>query len=558
MARKKSDFLLSKLVVPGNGRRQHHHQYTQRFASGVKASGASSDPKDETETVETQHKNNFTRNRQTVNDLKKSAITIKMPLAIKIGLAIAYVAIPLIFLMFFVVLFGNEELYGGNGLSFGSYYSYECDEITVIFKDKSKNYETSGSGTYPLDEYVAGVVYAEIGRMSKNEEMAKAFALAARTFVLKHVDENCEIESSDRRQVFKDITDIDNEISRATRAGAEATKGQVLIQNNELYPVQYDAFCSIGKENGYYIIKQQEQRIPVEWAESQGIPSAWLAGTCSGNHGRGMSQYGSYYLATEKGYTYDELLEYYYGEEVTISTNSVDESIPGITSVAGLEIKNTTKAEKLNEPITDFLNSKGSSLEDMNDYIYESVVDAGVGTREGVVTAAVSMINYLYDNFNIKFPYYWGGKSLDKGIPSSFGTYHPSATSSGGNVYNKKSFDCSGFVSWAIRNGGYNFKGASTSGFTAFYSTSCNIKDQTCIGQPGDIINYRDATNSAGHVLLILAVDETTQKYFVAHSGGKGVVMEQRDMHAPEGVGTTKIIYMDNYYNNPENIDPKY
>ena len=165
------------------------------------------------------------------------------------------------------------------------------------------------------------------------------------------------------------------------------------------------------------------------------------------------------------------------------------------------------------------------------------------------------MINYLYDNFNIRLPYYWGGSSHSIGLPSSFGTYQPSPVSRGGNINYYKSFDCSGFVSWAISNGGYNFTRRTTTGFDSEFShNSCNIKDSSCIGQPGDLINSRD-----GHVELIIAVDEPNNKYFIAHSSGPGVVMQERDMHTGNSSNSiTKIIFMEEFYSNPSNINPNY
>ena len=202
----------------------------------------------------------------------------------------------------------------------------------------------------------------------------------------------------------------------------------------------------------------------------------------------------------------------------------------------------------------EFLNSKGSSLENLNAFIYDSVQEQGAGTRAGVVTAAVSMINYLYDNFNVRLPYYWGGSSGSIGLPASFGTYSPSAVSRGGNVNYYKSFDCSGFVSWAIKNGGYNFSRITTSGFNSQFShNSCNITDKNCIGQPGDLIN-----SNQGHVELIIAVDQENGKYFIAHSGGPGVVMMERDMHTGHSGKTTKILFMEEFYSNPMNVNPDY
>ena len=464
-----------------------------------------------------------------------------------------------------VLLIAIISGYSSSGsIGFGGYYTSKCTEMTVIFVDPSNGYEVTGSQTYSMTDYVAGVVYAEVGG-AHNAEVYKTFAIAARTFGLKHASEDCTIEGSARRQAFKDITDRPNEYADMIYEAVEETEGQVLLSNGELYSVLYDAFCYIDKDSNYYTLSQKNQKIPTSWVESNinsfaykncpcdlndvSMTECWNGQTWEdGGHGSGMSQYGSYYLAKELGYTYDEILNYYYGDdEVNISSSS-------FASIAGLDIKDTRKAKELKEPITSFLNANGASVEEMNQFIHDSVAANGAGTREGVITAAVSTINYLYDNFNVKLPYYWGGKVYTGAIPSSFGTYSPSAVSRGGNINYYKSFDCSGFVSWSIRNGGYNFKEQSTSGFDSNYSkNSCNITNSSCVGQPGDLINSR-----AGHVELIIAVDQEARKYFVAHSGGPGVVMQEREMHKGNSSNTTKIIFMEEFYSNPMNVNPSY
>lgn len=493
-------------------------------------------------------------------------ISIKIPLKVKIILYVSLFIFLFMFMMIYIILIGDESSSGSSSgsLSFNGYYQNRCEEVTVIFVDSSFN--VTGSGTYDMTDYVAGVVAAEVGGFA-NKEVYKAFALAARTFVELNADNDCSIEGSARRQAFKDITESTNSNHQLIYEAVKETEGQVITSNNSLYSIQYDAFCYATKDSNYYTLVQQDQKIPVEWATKNVWSSAYLNCPCDANdksmtscwdtegnwtdggHGRGMSQYGALYLATELNYTYDEILSFYYGDEnITINSGSL------ITSIAGLEIKDTRNATELKEPIATYLSSKGTSLDAMNNYIQESVKDVGVGTREGVVTAAVSMINFLYDNFNAKLPYYWGGKVYSKNIPSTFGYYKESDTTRGGNKNYYISFDCSGFVSWSIIAGGYNFNSTGTSGIDSQFSkNSCNISESSCIGQPGDLIN-----SSGGHVELIIDVDIENEKYFVAQSTGSGVVMNQRDMHQVHEGKITKILFLEEYYNNPENINNNY
>jgi len=498
-------------------------------------------------------------------DAKTLAAILKNPLTLKILLIVLVIAMGILGFVLLISIITNMS---NSSIAFGGMYNIRCKEMTVIFVDKNNGYEVTGSQTYSLTDYVAGVVAAEVGGFV-NKEVYKTYALAARTFGLMHASEDCTIEGSARRQAFKDITESTDEASKLIYEAVQETEGQVLISNNDLYSIAYDAFCYIDKDSNYYTLSQKGQKIPTDWVESnignyyykncpcnandKSMTDCWSSSGSwrDGGHGSGMSQYGAYYLAKELGYTYDEILNYYFGDDgVTISSNYF------LSSIAGLEIKDTTNGDLLYEPITTFLESRGSSLEELNSFVYNSVKENGVGTRAGVVTAAVSMINYLYDNFNTSLPYYWGGSSQTIGLPKKIGIYSPSSASSyTGKTDYHISFDCSGFVSWVIKNGGYELPRLTTVGFhDTFAKNSCNIRDENCIGQPGDLINSRGC-----HVQMIIAVDQENGKYYIAESSGS-VAMKQWGMHTSNcgNKKETRIIHMDEYYNNPNNINPNY
>ena len=474
--------------------------------------------------------------------------TVKTSALKKATIKVMIIVLPIVLFCLFIVFF-IAAIIGGNensDIAMNGYYAMRCPEVTVTFVDE--NYVPTEVKTYPLEEYVAGVIGGEVG-MFNSPEVYKAFAISARTYFLT-AETNCSIESSDRYQVFKE-----ENITDGTRAAAEETKGKVLLRDKDIFQTEYDAFACIDKDDDYYTIAQQEQKIPITWINSRinvNSKPEWFIcdGTLREHHGRGMSQYGSLYLAEEKGYTYDEILAFYYGEDVTISSGY-------LTSIAGLEVKNTTSATNLDRPLGELLNENGASIEDMNAFIKESVESVGKGTRAGVVAAAVSQINYLYDNFNVNIPYYWGGAYIGYGVYDSLGAITSGSTSTGGKTYIRKGFDCSGFVSWAIKNGGYKFGRFVTGGFhNAFSGDSCDITDKNCIGQPGDLINSKTC-----HVQMIVAVDEASGKYMIAEStGSMGVVMHEWNMHSQNcgRSNETRILHMDSFYNNPNNVDPNY
>lgn len=490
--------------------------------------------------------NNEGTGKAATNVLK--VIAAALPVGIIILPIVIFVVLVSVFISVFQLLDVNKS-----NLALGGYYSVRCPEVTVIFVDKQNGYTETGSKTYSLEEYVAGVIAGEVAYLG-NYEVDKVYAIAARSYFLTHDDGNCTIEASDRKQAFRELTENQND--QMALQAAEETAGQVLLKNNEVYGSQYDAFACIAEDSNYYTISQGNQKIPKEWVESrinkERHPNWFI---CNGkenlknHHGNGMSQFGALYLASEKGYTYDEIISFYLGDEVKISSNGL------MTSVAGLEIKNTTNSQLLTAPISNILSTNGATIKDMDDFIYRNVTEAGKGTREAVVTAAVSQINYLYDNYKVRAPYYWGGNYQRYGMPSNLGAKTVTSCSSTSCYYNV-GFDCSGFVSWAIKNGGYTLNRLTTVEFDSkFSSNSCNIKDSNCIGQPGDLINSRKC-----HVQMIVAVDESSGKYMVAESTGSlGVVMREWNMHSSNcGNAETRILHMDSYYNNSNNVDPNY
>lgn len=466
------------------------------------------------------------------------------PATISIIVILLFSFIPF-FIIAFIISIIIALLGGGrHGVAMNGYYAMRCPEVTVTFVDE--NYVPTEVKTYPFEEYIAGVVGGEVGHFN-SPEVYKAFAISARTYFFS-AENNCSIESSDRYQVCKE-----ENITDAIRTAVEETKGKVLLREKDIFQTEYDAFACIDKDNDYYTIAQQNQKLPITWINSRinvNSKPEWFI--CDGilreHHGRGMSQYGSLYLAEEKGYTYDEILAFYYGDDVTISSGY-------LTSIAGLEVKNTTSSSVIDDTLGELLNENGASIEDMNGFIKESVESVGKGTRAGVVAAAVSQINYLYDNFGKRLPYYWGGAYTGYGVYKELGGATTPIISKYGTCYTKKGFDCSGFVSWAIKNGGYKFGRYSTVDFhNVFSGDSCDITDQNCIGQPGDLINSRDC-----HVQMIVAVDEASGKYMIVEStGSMGVVMREWNMHSIHYGYKTRILHMDSFYNNPSNVDPNY
>lgn len=206
----------------------------------------------------------------------------------------------------------------------------------------------------------------------------------------------------------------------------------------------------------------------------------------------------------------------------------------------------TDACAQISVPINEYLESKGSSLEEFNNYIASEVRTAGLGTRNGVVAAAVSLIGGLCQNYGGRFPYKYSGAHPSNfyGASSSWGT-----NISGGFTYPGVSYvyyyegpDCSGFVTWAIHNGGYKSMDMAASSFGSL-GTTYSMSDFT--GQPGDILF------SSGHVVMIVGVSGDNYLIAEAAGGDEGT----RITPISKKSGPYQVVDMTSFYSNDANKD---
>ena len=196
--------------------------------------------------------------------------------------------------------------------------------------------------------------------------------------------------------------------------------------------------------------------------------------------------------------------------------------------------------EILHQPLDEFLSSKGTSLEAFNNLIASNVEENGYGTRAGVVTAAVTLIAELGNNYNVKVPYFWGGGHgiMATGAEGNWGSTQ-CHTYANGQSYNYCGLDCSGFVPWAIYNGGFSITPLVTGGFQSLPGAEKVSLTNSAVLQPGDLLE------SSGHVILIVDVDDNN--YICAEAAGNetGVLFSTHPFNASGYWG----VNMEGFYN---------
>ena len=174
----------------------------------------------------------------------------------------------------------------------------------------------------------------------------------------------------------------------------------------------------------------------------------------------------------------------------------------------------SSKYSILSQNISTFLQSKGSSIDELNKLIARSVRAGGLNTKIGAATAGFTLNIAMAQLYNVKLPYRYGTQHLAIGVNSAWG-------SSG------YGFDCDGMVNWSYMNAGIgiksNYLNSATNYYLQCFNRDCDYRKSTI--EVGDILAKK------GHVRLVIGKD-----------GDKIIVAE--------GYGTTAGVVI-NYHDNP-------
>lgn len=112
----------------------------------------------------------------------------------------------------------------------------------------------------------------------------------------------------------------------------------------------------------------------------------------------------------------------------------------------------------LHEPMAEFLESKGTSVDALNAEISRDVAEAGLYTRCGVLTAGVSTVSRLAE-LGVSAPYQGEGSYQaegDWGVNPAWGSRLPYPTKDGNGTYYHTGMQCVAAIVWAYRFAGMN------------------------------------------------------------------------------------------------------
>ncbi len=207
---------------------------------------------------------------------------------------------------------------------------------------------------------------------------------------------------------------------------------------------------------------------------------------------------------------------------------------------------NYLEKEKKSNMDTNNIDNKNK---DLNRQIAKS---GGLGRREAVVAAAT----YLSEK--VKIPYFYGGRSKDKGFNPDWMT-HQKIFKSGSKEQPTGSFqlyglDNTGFIEWSLNNGGYDVditdeKQLKPLGETKKFNKK-NLKSDAV--KAGDIL-YKSSKNIA--IITNINKKKNTIKVASLKNAKEGmVVMKQTIDKFVEENDYDEIILMEKYYNQKEDI----
>ena len=263
---------------------------------------------------------------------EKFKILMKNPFTRKIILIIGLIAIVLLFLIYIIMVITGEDGEDSN-IGLYNYYANTCSKVKY------------GDDIIDFEEYITTVIAGEV--TSRSDETLKAFAVAARTYLLHKTEKN-KVDISDN-ECYYDATSIrqayrPDKVNDRHRNAVKETEGLIITLNGNVAGGHFDEACVYNasqasaadpsnnySDDNYYI---QYGRDDVGGLNFQTIPKSDLdkfrnhiedyanTGTpCYKNHGMGMSQSGSEYLSVIKNYTWEEIIDFYYkGQEEIMTT----------------------------------------------------------------------------------------------------------------------------------------------------------------------------------------------------------------------------------------------
>lgn len=473
--------------------------------------------------------------------------------------------------------------YGWNYIKILSYFydnNIEYDLVNVdtptILLDDQTEYEandyngritmTVGSLKIlvPVDFYVAGMLYNNFGP-NTNSTLLRALAVSNRTWAYNKTKWGYNILTPTGKYAY-DYTD-----SKLVYDAVNATKNTLLVdKDGYITPTEYyhigsnGTISSTGKEKTItyelgYQFKSDTHKVMIEYDED----FYKLPGLSSGNIGL-IYDVATYMANNWYFVNHFEILKFFYGESYDVvdmgnmqhagdskkSDGTVEDFKGGTTpgssggttggttggSTGGSTGGGSKPGIGFEIPNQGTISISTPALNEANLSLEEYVKENGYGTMQGVLAAAYWLWEKSRVGGELTVPYQWGGKYNQNGINPRWGQL----TGSSERLKTHYGLDCTGFISWAFKNGGVNLP-------SAFRETKTHLENEGMLssdyyydianpksGRPlydylnagaiqvGDVLwrYWGDLGTTSAHVAIVYDIDEENGRIYILHAPG--------------------------------------
>ncbi len=165
-----------------------------------------------------------------------------------------------------------------------------------------------------------------------------------------------------------------------------------------------------------------------------------------------------------------------------------------------------------------YLESHGSSIQELDNLMARSVRAAGLYSKEAVATSALSFTQTLARKYKIKIPYQSAGLRTVPGAKPEWGGARRNPEADNEKYYG---LDCSAFANWVYANAGFGINSR------VYYwgSSIPRVAYSKENGDIGDIFVYGRGNQKGRHVKVI--VGKTDIEYITAEATGSGVIVRK-------------------------------
>ena len=490
----------------------------------------------------------------TAKVLKRTRM-IRAIVALFSGSGFLIIIFPILVIIIIIASFiFNEDAKNGN--------SEICYTIKSV-SETCKSITVKGSGTVSVDEYVGGVVSHEFGGAANYPEMLKAQAIAARSYVLASIspdsDGNCVV--NDTSQAFQTY---DANVQDVYLQAAKDTSGMVMVDDSgNIARTEYSANSLPNPYSSYtgdtVTMSERNLEIPKSWFSvhktagdselnrKDGQTDAYGRDVYGNGHGRGMGQIAALYLVMEQGYTYDQVLDYFYGQDSVYKWTLAPTNGNSSQICTGGNLQTLDHYTLYHEGL-DVLDHtlSASEIQRLNASLEVEIKKAGHGSGAAVAAVGQGLVYWLEKNKHAYLSYYWaGGHGGFDGDDTVIGADDDwGSTRFGVDTHNRNyrpyyGMDCSGFVSWATRM-------ACDKDFGAHPSWDWNDRGKALSSisevEPGDVLSNND------HIMLVVynGPDDGPDDVIFAEETGKGLMFSKHSDVSSYNIRSMKSWYEKN------------